>query len=148
MTLHNMQRALILAEQAASLGEVPVGAVMTDAHGQVVAEAHNLTESHHNPLAHAEMLVIQQTTQKRGQARLADCTLTVTLEPCAMCAAAISHARIKRLVFGAYDVKGGAVDHGPRWFAQPTCHHVPEVVGGVCEQEAAQLLQNFFKSLR
>jgi len=126
---------------------VPVGAVIVRA-GEVIATAHNLTETEPDPTAHAEMLVIRAAAAKLGDARLTDCDLYVTLEPCAMCAAAISHARVRRLIFGAYDPKGGAVEHGPKWFAQPTCLYRPEVLGGVGELEAAQLLKDFFMERR
>ncbi|MBI1273371.1 MAG: nucleoside deaminase [Alphaproteobacteria bacterium] len=143
-----MQRALALAGAAAAAGEVPVGAVLVDADGHVLAEAANGTEAGNDPTAHAEMLVLRAGGAKLGSPRLTACDLYVTLEPCAMCAAAISFARIRRLYYGAYDPKGGAVDHGPKFFAQPTCHHAPEVYGGVEEQKAAELLKGFFKERR
>ena len=143
-----MEIALQEARAAAARGEVPVGAVVTDRSGQVLAQAGNEVEARHDPSAHAEMLVLRAAAQRLGQTRLAECTLTVTLEPCPMCAQAASFFRIARLVFGAYDPKGGAVEHGPRFYAQPTCHHAPEVVGGVREQEAAALLRDFFGALR
>ncbi|NDC56255.1 MAG: nucleoside deaminase [Alphaproteobacteria bacterium] len=142
-----MQRALALAHAAAQQGEVPVGAVVVQG-GVVVAAAHNLTETMHDPTAHAEVLALREAAHKLGTARLVEADVYVTLEPCAMCAAAISHARIRRLYFGAYDAKGGAIDHGPRWFTQPTCHHAPEVVGGMDEQQCAEVLRDFFERVR
>jgi tRNA(adenine34) deaminase len=135
------------AEAAAQHGEVPVGAVLV-AGDEVIARAGNRTEELNDPTAHAEMLVIRAVAKRRGSPRLSDCDLYVTLEPCAMCAAAISFARLRRLVFAAYDPKGGAVDHGPRFFTQPTCHHAPEIVGGVEEQKAGALLKGFFAGKR
>ena len=125
-----MRRALALAEAAAAAGEVPVGAVLTAPDGAVIAEAHNRPIAGHDPTAHAEIAAIRAAAARIGNYRLSGCTLYVTLEPCAMCAGAISHARIARLVYGASDPKGGAVEHGPRLFAQPTLHHRPEVAGG------------------
>lgn len=142
-----MQRALQLAEQAAQAGEVPVGAVLVS-DGKIIAEAHNRTETNHDPTAHAEMLVLRDAATKLSSARLPTSDLYVTLEPCAMCTAAISFARIRRLYFGAYDPKGGAVDHGTKFFTQPTCHHAPEVYGGIEEQKAGELLKGFFRSKR
>lgn len=139
-----MRRALEEARKAAALGEVPVGAVLVDAGGALLAAAHNLTEKQNDPTAHAEMLAIREACAKLGTPRLAECDLYVTLEPCPMCAAAISFARIRRLYYGAYDVKSGGVEHGPRLFAQPTCHHAPEVIGGMDETESAALLKAFF----
>jgi tRNA(Arg) A34 adenosine deaminase TadA len=143
-----MNLALAEAEQAARVGEVPVGAVLVGADGEVIAAAHNLTETLPDPTAHAEMLVLRAGARQLGAARLVDCTLYVTLEPCPMCAQAISFARLRRVVFGAYDPKGGGVEHGPRLYQQPTCHHRPEVIGGVMEQEAAVLLRQFFQARR
>jgi tRNA(Arg) A34 adenosine deaminase TadA len=143
-----MQRALAEAEAAAAHGEVPVGAVVVGADGVVLAAAGNRTEADADPTAHAELLALRAACVARGVPRLPDCDLYVTLEPCAMCAAAISFARIRRLVFGAYDPKGGGVEHGPRVFAQPTCHHAPEIVGGVEEARAAGLLRQFFRTRR
>ena len=144
-----MQQLLREAKAAGQAGEVPVAAAVVRAQtGEVVAIASNRTEQDHDPTAHAEVLALRAAAQKLGSARLPDCDLYVTLEPCAMCAAAISFARIRKLVFGAYDVKGGAVEHGPRFYRQPTCHHAPEVVGGVNETEAAALLRNFFQERR
>lgn len=142
-----MRLALQSAQDAAKAGEVPVGAVVVR-DGQVLATAHNLTETQNDPTAHAEMLAIRAAARLIGDPRLPDCDLYVTLEPCAMCAAAISFARLRRVYFGAYDVKGGAVDNGPRFFSQPTCHHAPEVYGGLNETEAGDLLKKFFKDKR
>jgi len=143
-----MELALEQAGRAQARGEVPVGAVLVDASGQVLAAAGNEVEARHDPTAHAEMLVLRAAAALRQAPRLEDCDLYVTLEPCAMCAAAISFARIRRLYYGAYDPKGGAVEHGPRFFAQPTCHHKPEVYGGIEEQRAAALLKDFFATRR
>lgn len=142
-----MEQALEEARAAAARGEVPVGAVLV-ADGTVLARAGNETEARRDPTAHAEMLVIRAAAEARGDARLPDCDLYVTLEPCAMCAAAISFARLRRVYYGAPDSKGGAVDHGPRFFAQPTCHHSPEVYGGIAEREAGDLLKDFFRARR
>jgi tRNA(adenine34) deaminase len=141
-------RAFTEAEKAAERGEVPVGAVITDKLGNILAMAGNRTVGNHDPTAHAEMLAIREAAAKLGSERLVDCDLYVTLEPCAMCAAAISFARIRRLYFAASDEKMGAVEHGPIFFAQPTCHHRPEVYGGIGGQQAQDLLKSFFKSRR
>ena len=143
-----MEMALEQAGRAQARGEVPVGAVLVDAAGQVLAAAGNEVEARHDPTAHAEMLVLREAAAARQAVRLEDCDLYVTLEPCAMCAAAISFARIRRLYYGAYDPKGGAVEHGPRFFTQPTCHHKPEIYGGIDEQRAAALLKDFFQERR
>lgn len=144
-----MEEALREAERAAASGEVPVGAVLVDAAtGAVLAAAGNRVEQLSDPTAHAEMLVIRAGAALRQAPRLEDCDLYVTLEPCAMCAAAIAFARIRRLYFGAYDPKGGAVEHGPRFFDQPTCHHRPEIYGGIEEGRAAALLKRFFAERR
>jgi tRNA(adenine34) deaminase len=142
-----MALALAEARAAAAAGEVPVGAVVVK-DGAVVAAAHNRPRALKDPTAHAEMLAIRGACAALGDERLTGCDLYVTLEPCAMCAAAISFARIRRLYFGAADPKGGAVEHGPRFFAQPTCHHAPEVYGGIAESEAAALLREFFAERR
>ena len=142
-----MRRALDLAAEAAAAGEVPVGAVVTRGE-EVVAESRNAMRGSLDPTAHAEMVAIRAAAEKLGTSRLDDCTLWVTLEPCAMCAAAVSLARIKALRFGAEDPKGGGVVHGPRMFAQPTCHHRPDVLGGIGEEEAAGLLRAFFGERR
>jgi len=144
-----MALALAEAQKAADRGEVPVGAVLDDPKIQaVVAAAGNQVESDHDPTAHAEMLVIRAAAAARSDARLAGFDLYVTLEPCPMCATAISFARLRRVEFGAYDPKGGGVDHGPKIFSQPTCHHQPEVIGGVREQEASKMLKSFFAERR
>jgi tRNA(Arg) A34 adenosine deaminase TadA len=143
-----MARALAEAEQAGARGEVPVGAVLVDAAGAVLAAAGNRSEELADPTAHAEVLALREAAAGRGRPRLEDCDLYVTLEPCAMCAAAISFARLRRLYFAAYDAKGGAVEHGPRFFEQPTCHHRPEVYGGIEEARAAELLRRFFAARR
>jgi len=142
-----MRRALDLAAEAAAAGEVPVGAVVTRGE-EVVAESRNAMRGSLDPTAHAEMVAIRAAAEKLGTSRLDDCALWVTLEPCAMCAAAVSLARIKALRFGAEDPKGGGVVHGPRMFAQPTCHHRPDVLGGIGEEEAAALLRAFFGERR
>ena len=143
-----MRRALDLAREAAEAGEVPVGAVVTGVNDEIVAEARNAMRTAHDPTAHAEMVALREAAQALATSRLDDCTLWVSLEPCAMCAAAISIARVKALRFAAEDPKGGAVVHGPRWFAQPTCHHRPDVIGGIGEAEAAELLRAFFAARR
>ncbi len=135
------------ARQAALEGEVPVGAALARA-GGIVAVAGNRTLRDRDPTAHAEILAIRAACAELGSERLPDCDLYVTLEPCAMCAGAISLARIRRLYFSAQDPKGGAVEHGGRFFSQPTCHHAPEVYGGLRESEAAQLLRAFFQARR
>src|SRR5215210_7489865 len=142
-----MRRALALAREAAAAGEVPVGAVMTIG-DEVIAEARNAMRGSSDPTAHAEMMAIRAAAAKLGTSRLDECTLWVTLEPCAMCAAALSIARVKALRFGAEDPKGGGVVHGPRIFEQPTCHHKPDVLGGIGEAEAAALLRIFFAERR
>ena len=142
-----MSRAFAEARAAAARGEVPVGAVIVH-QGRVIAAAGNCTLQARDPTAHAELLVIREAAAALGSERLTGCDLYVTLEPCAMCAPAISFARIRRLYWAAPDPKGGAVEHGPRFFAQPTCHHAPELYGGIREQEAAALLQDFFRGRR
>jgi tRNA(adenine34) deaminase len=142
-----MALALAEAEAAGRRGEVPVGAVLV-ADGVVVAASGNRVEEGHDPTAHAEMLVLREATAKLGQKLLDRCDLYVTLEPCAMCAAAIALARVARLYFGAYDPKGGGVEHGARIFDQPTCHHRPELYGGIEERRAAALLRAFFQARR
>lgn len=141
-----MQAALAAARSALP-AEVPIGAVIVK-DGKIIATAHNLTETDRDPTAHAELLAIRSAAKLLGSPRLVDCDLYVTLEPCPMCAAAISFARIRRLYFGAYDVKGGAVESGPRLYGQPTCHHAPEIVAGLAEGECAQLLKDFFSDKR
>jgi tRNA(adenine34) deaminase len=142
-----MQAALAQATDAAAAGEVPVGCVIVRA-GKIIARARNRTLADRDPTAHAEMLTIRAAAQALGSERLVDCDLYVTLEPCTMCAAAISFARIRRLYYGAADPKGGAVEHGVRFFTAPTCHHRPEVYGGIAEAEAGELLKEFFKARR
>jgi tRNA(adenine34) deaminase len=142
-----MRRALDLAREAAAAGEVPVGAVVTLG-DEIVAEARNAMRGSLDPTAHAEMAAIRAAAVKLGTPRLDDCTLWVTLEPCAMCAAAVSVSRLGALRFAAEDPKGGGVVHGPRIFAQPTCHHRPDVLGGIGEAEAADLLRAFFAERR
>jgi tRNA(adenine34) deaminase len=145
---NGMTLALDAAREAAAAGEVPVGAVVVDPAGTVIATAANRTRRDNDPTAHAEILAIRQAAARLGNERLDGCALWVTLEPCAMCAGAIAHARIGRLYYGAADPKGGAIEHGPRLFAQPTIHHRPEVYGGIAEQEAALLLRDFFSARR
>jgi len=142
-----MRRALDLAAQAAAAGEVPVGAVITRGEA-IVAEARNAMRSGNDPTAHAEMVVIRQAAAALGSPRLDGCTLWVSLEPCAMCAGAIALARLDALRFAAEDSKGGGVLHGPRIFAQATCHHRPDVLGGIGEAEAAEQLRAFFRERR
>jgi tRNA(adenine34) deaminase len=147
--LEHMRRALEMAERAAAVGETPVGAVLTAADGAVLAEGHNGPIGAHDPTLHAEIAVLRAACAGLGNYRLpAGTTLYVTLEPCAMCAGAISHARVGRVVYGAGDAKGGAVAHGGRFFASPTCHWRPEVGGGVMAEESAALLKAFFKARR
>lgn len=142
-----MHRALALAKSAAEAGEVPVGAVIVNA-GKVIAEAHNAPRELHDPTAHAEVLAIRAAAQALGSERLADCELWVTLEPCAMCAGTITHARIGKLYYAASDPKGGAVEHGARVFAQPQCLHAPEVYSGMGADAASEMLRTFFKHRR
>lgn len=142
-----MRQALDEARAAARRGEVPVGAVLVR-DDLVLAAAGNRVEELADPTAHAEILAIRAAAQALGEPRLVGCDLYVTLEPCAMCATAISFARLRRVVFGAYDPKGGGITHGARVFDRATCHHRPEVIGGVCEIEAAGLLKAFFRDRR
>jgi tRNA(adenine34) deaminase len=143
-----MAAALREAEAAATRGEVPVGAVVLGPDGAVLAAAGNRTEELADASAHAEMLALRAAASARGEPRLPDCDLVVTLEPCPMCAAAIALFRVRRVIFGAYDPKGGGVEHGARVFEAPGCLHRPEVVGGVREGDAAALLQGFFRARR
>jgi len=143
-----MELALDEARAAAARGEVPVGAVVLGADGTVLARAGNAVEASSDASAHAEMLALREAAMAKGDARLLDCDLVVTLEPCPMCAHAISLFRIRRLIFGAYDPKGGGVEHGARVFDAPSCHHRPEIIGGVREIEAGALLRAFFAALR
>ncbi len=140
--------ALEEARAAAFLGEVPVGAVILTRQGDLLASASNRTLADRDPTAHAELIAIRTAAKALGSERLTDCDLYVTLEPCAMCAAAISFARIRRVYFGVGDEKMGAIEHGPRFFTQPTCHHRPEVYGGIGESEAQALMLNFFRERR
>ena len=142
-----MQVALAQAKSAAADGEVPVGCVLVRG-GEVIARGRNRTLADHDPTAHAEMLAIRQAAAAVGAERLVDCDVYVTLEPCAMCAGALSLARVRRLYYGAADPKGGAVESGVRFFASPTCHHRPDIYGGIAEQEAAALLRGFFAERR
>lgn len=142
-----MDIALGLAQEAALAGEVPVGAVIVRG-GEIVASARNRMRELADPTAHAEMLVLRQAIEALGAHRLTDCDLYVTLEPCTMCAGAISHARLRRVYYAAEDPKGGAVDNGVRFFSQPTCHHRPEIIGGVGEARAADMLRKFFADRR
>ena len=149
MKVDFMVQALVEARTAGSRGEVPVGAVLVEATtGAVLARAGNRVEELSDPTAHAEVLVIREAAAASCNARLPQCDLYVTLEPCALCAAAIAFARLRKVVFGAYDPKGGGVEHGPRIFEQPTIHHVPEVIGGVMETECATVLRVFFSERR
>ena len=143
-----MLQAFAQAQAAALRGEVPIGAVIVSATGEILASAGNRTVEDKDPTAHAELLAIRAAAKVMGSERLVGCDLYVTLEPCAMCAAAISFARLRRIYFAAGDEKMGAVEHGPRFFTQPTCHHKPEVYGGIGETEVKTLLTNFFKSRR
>ena len=144
-----MRSALAEAQAAGAAGEAPVGAVIADPlTGEIIARARNSPVADHDPTAHAEILALRQAAQVRGNYRLTGLTLVVTLEPCAMCAGAISHARIGRLLYGATDPKGGAVEHGPRLFEQPTIHHRPTIRGGVLAEESAALLRAFFRERR
>ncbi|MBN3537590.1 nucleoside deaminase [Sphingomonas pseudosanguinis] len=142
-----MRLALDAARQAGQAGEVPVGAVVMR-QGEVIATGANAPRRLHDPTAHAEIQAIRAAAARLGRDRLEDCDLWVTLEPCAMCAGAIAHARIARLYYAASDPKGGAVEHGPRFFAQPTCHHRPDIYSGMGEGEAAGLLRDFFTARR
>ena len=144
-----MQAALRLAQAAADAGEAPIGAVIVDpATDRIVGQAHNRPIAGHDPTAHAEVLALREAAAARGNYRLTGLELYVTLEPCAMCAGAISHARIGRLVFGASDEKGGAVINGGRFFDQPTCHWRPDIVSGILAEEGATLLKDFFRARR
>jgi len=142
-----MEAALDLARLAADAGEVPVGAVVVK-DGQIIGRGGNRTIAGHDPTAHAEIVALREAAAALGTDRLIGCDLWVTLEPCAMCAGAIAHSRIARLYYGASDPKGGAVEHGPRLFEQPTVHHKPEIYGGISETECADLLRTFFRDRR
>lgn len=143
-----MDIALAEAEAAAARGEVPVGAVVVDSEGRILGRAGNATRALHDPTAHAEILALRAAAVQVGRERLTDCDLYVTLEPCAMCAGAISHARIRRLYFGADDPKGGGVLHGAQVFSHPTCHHRPEIYPGIGDSRASALLKDFFRERR
>ncbi|MCP4924092.1 MAG: nucleoside deaminase [bacterium] len=142
-----MERALAQAHLGAEKQDVPVGAVLVFA-GEIIAEAHNEIVQNNDPTAHAELLVIRRAAKKLGAPRLVGAHLYVTLEPCPMCAQAIAFARIEKVTFGAYDPKGGGVDHGPKIFEQPTCHHDVQIVGGILEKECSQILKDFFQMRR
>ena len=147
--INHMARALAEARAATDYGEVPVGAVVVEATtGRVLAVAANRVEQDRDPTAHAEILAIRAAARELRTPRLTECDLYVTLEPCAMCAQAIAFARIRRVIFGAYDPKGGGVEHGARIFTQPTCHHAPEIIGGLEEGASGALLRDFFSGLR
>ena len=148
MTTDPMDEALIEAQAAGARGEIPVGAVVLGPDGTILARAGNRTQADNDPTAHAEILAMRAAAALRASPRLPDCDLVVTLEPCPMCAQAISLFRVRRLIFGAYDPKGGGVDHGARIFDASSCHHRPEIVGGVRETEAARLLRDFFQEKR
>ena len=144
-----MQEAVAQAQAALAMDEVPIGCVVLHRpSGKIIAGAHNRRETRADPTAHAEILALREAAAALGHWRLNDCTLAVTLEPCPMCAAAIGFARLRRLYFAAYDEKGGGVEHGPRIFEQPTCHHRPEIYGGIGEARAARLLRRFFSARR
>ncbi len=144
-----MQCAIQEAEKAGNQDEVPVGAVIVDSlSGEIIATAHNEMDHGHDPTAHAEMLAIRRAVAVKGEGRLRNCDIYVTLEPCPMCAQAISFARLRRLYFGAYDPKGGGVDHGAKIFNASSCHHVPEIIGGIEEEKCARLLVEFFEKKR
>ncbi len=143
-----MELALAEAEAAGARGEVPVGAVITDSEGRIIAADGNRMRELVDPTAHAEIMTIRKAAKSMGDLRLPNFDLYVTLEPCPMCAQAISFARIRRLYYGAADPKGGAVDHGPRLFTAPSCHHAPDVYGGIGERQAAALLRAFFRERR
>lgn len=145
----HMTAAIALAEAAAQMGEVPVGAVLVDSEsGEVLAATHNRMLADHDPTAHAEMLALRIAAKDKGEIRLTQCDLYVTLEPCPMCAAALALARVRRIYFGAYDPKGGGIEHGPRIFSQPNCNHRPEVYGGISEDICAAQLRAFFAERR
>lgn len=144
-----MEEALKLAQRAANLSEIPVGAVIVHQKtGHIIAKAHNMVEKDNNATYHAEILAINQACEYLGSKYLTECDLYVTLEPCSMCAAAISLARIRRLYFGAYDIKSGGVEHGPRLYSFSTMHHKPEVIGGVIEEKCGQIMTQFFEGKR
>lgn len=139
---------IALAKKAAAHGEVPIAAAVIGGDGTLIAIAHNRVEKRQDATAHAELLALRKAMRVRGSKYLQDCTLMVTLEPCAMCAQAASLAKIKKIIYGAHDPKGGGVEHGARVFSQPTCHHAPEIIGGVQEAECGALLTDFFAARR
>ena len=143
-----MESLIDLARQAALRGEVPIAAAIIGGDGTLIATAHNRVEKRQDATAHAELIALRKAMKVRGSKYLQDCTLMVTLEPCAMCAQAASLAKVKKIVYGAHDPKGGGVEHGARVFQQSTCHHAPEIIGGVMEQECAALLIQFFSAKR
>jgi len=143
-----MEKALEIAKMSQDLGEVPVGAVLVNPMGVLLAASGNRVMQEHDPAAHAEIIVLRDAARKLQTPRLEGCHLYVTLEPCPMCAQAISFARIKQLYFGAWDMKGGGIDHGPQIFNQPTCHHKPQFFGGILAEPSQLLLENFFKGRR
>ena len=143
-----MQFLIDLARKAALRGEVPIAAAIIGGDGTLIATAHNRVEKRQDATAHAEIIALRKAVKVRGSKYLQDCTLMVTLEPCAMCAQAASLAKVKKIVYGAHDPKGGGVEHGARVFQQSTCHHAPEIIGGVMEQECAALLTQFFSAKR
>lgn len=143
-----MQFLIDLARKAALRGEVPIAAAIIGGDGTLIATAHNRVEKRQDATAHAEIIALRKAMKVRGSKYLQDCTLMVTLEPCAMCAQAASLAKVKKIVYGAHDPKGGGVEHGARVFQQSTCHHAPEIIGGVMEQECAALLIQFFSAKR
>lgn len=142
-----MPEALRQAREAAKRGEVPVGAVIS-LNKQIIAANGNRVLELNDPTAHAEILVIREATERLGSERIGSCDLYVTLEPCTMCAGAISHARLRRLYYGAYDAKAGGVEHGARFFSQPTCHHAPELYSAIMERECSTILKEFFRTKR
>ncbi len=148
MSQSYMERALELAKEAALAGEVPVGAVLVSPQGEILSKERNRIVELKDATAHAEILAIRGASKHLSSERLIDCDLYVTLEPCTMCAGAISFARLRRVYYGCSDPKGGGVEHGACFFDQPTCHHKPELYGGICETEAAELLREFFKGKR
>ncbi len=148
LCMTTMPHLLTLARTAAASGEVPIAAAIVAADGTLLSQAHNLVETNRDATAHAELLAIRAACETRGSKYLADCTLYVTLEPCAMCAQAASLAKIKKIIYGAHDPKGGGVEHGARVFTHPTCHHAPETIGGVMEAECGALLSAFFREKR
>lgn len=147
MKISFMDKALEKAYEAINKDEVPVGAVLVH-NNQIIAAAHNCVERDKDPTAHAEILVLRMGAQHLGQTKLSECDLYVTLEPCTMCAGAIAHARIKKLFYGAYDIKGGAIDHGVQFFQKKTCFHQPEVIGGIQEEACSKILCDFFRDKR